>query len=47
MEQVFEKPPIYIFRAFASEREIEELKQIADPQVSIQDSYLPHVMGYI
>ena len=33
MERVWEKPPIYIFRGFASKEEIEDLKAISGPQV--------------
>ncbi|CAB3982436.1 Prolyl 4-hydroxylase subunit alpha-2 [Paramuricea clavata] len=34
MERVWEKPPIYIFRDFASKKEIEDLKAISGPQLS-------------
>ncbi|XP_028409025.1 prolyl 4-hydroxylase subunit alpha-2-like isoform X2 [Dendronephthya gigantea] len=34
MERVWEKPPIYIFREFASKKEIEDLKVISGPQLS-------------
>ena len=34
MERVWEKPPIYIFREFASKKEIEDLKAISGPLVS-------------
>ena len=33
IEQVFEKPPIYIFREFASEADMEDLKHISGPKV--------------
>ena len=33
MERVWEKPPIYLFREFASKKEIEDLKAISRPQV--------------
>ncbi|XP_046858878.1 prolyl 4-hydroxylase subunit alpha-2-like isoform X2 [Xenia sp. Carnegie-2017] len=34
MERVWEKPPLYIFRNFATKEEIEDLKAISEPQLS-------------